>query len=84
MIHTRYFPSANLIKHIIFSSYTFSCFDKEKILCIDFQVDGTDDKAEYEDTMDAMTTMGMDDDEKSDLIMVVTGNTIYPILQSET
>ena len=51
---------------------------------IDFQVDGTDDKAEYVDTMDAMTTMGMDDDEKSDLIMVVTGKTIYPISRSET
>ena len=47
-------------------------------------MDGTDDKAEYVDTMDAMTTMGMDDDEKSDLIMVVTGKTICPIPQSET
>ena len=53
-------------------------------MCINFQVDGTDDKAEYVDTMDAMTTMGMDDDEKSDLIMVVTGKKIYPISQSET
>ena len=55
-----------------------------KHICVNFQVDGTDDKAEYVDTMDAMTTMGMDDDEKSDLIMVVTGKTIYPISQSET
>ena len=47
-------------------------------------MDGTDDKAEYEDTMDAMTTMGMDDDEKSDLIMVVTGKTIYSISLCET
>ena len=53
-------------------------------MCINFQVDGTDDKAEYEDTMDAMTTMGMDDDEKSDLIMVVTGKTIYSISLCET
>ena len=52
-------------------------------MCINFQVDGTDDKAEYVDTMDAMTTMGMDDDEKSDLIMVVTGEkyTQYHVLK---
>ena len=36
-------------------------------------MDGTDDKAEYKDTMDAMATMGMDNDEQSDVIQVVTG-----------
>ena len=38
-------------------------------------MDGTDDKAEYKDTMDAMATMGMDNDEQSDVIQVVTGKT---------
>ena len=38
-------------------------------------MDGTDDKAEYKDTMDAMATMGMDNDEQSDVIQVVTGET---------
>ena len=39
-------------------------------------MDGTDDKAEYKDTMDAMATMGMDNDEQSDVIQVVTGKAI--------
>ena len=38
------------------------------------QVEGTDDAQEYRDTMDAMTTMGMDTDEQSDVIQVVSGN----------
>ena len=38
------------------------------------KVDGTDDAAEYRDTMDAMTTMGMDTDEQSDVIQIVSGN----------
>ena len=38
-------------------------------------MDGTDDRAEYKDTMDAMATMGMDNDEQSDVIQVVTGKT---------
>ena len=48
-------------------------------------MDGTDDKAEYKDTMDAMATMGMDNDEQSDVIQVVTGKTKKnPTLHSET
>ena len=46
-------------------------------------MDGTDDKAEYKDTMDAMATMGMDNDEQSDVIQVVTGKAIKHII-SET
>ena len=46
-------------------------------------MDGTDDKAEYKDTMDAMATMGMDNDEQSDVIQVVTGKAIKHIF-SET
>jgi len=38
-----------------------------------YTVDGTDDAQEYRDTMDAMTTMGMDTDEQSDVIQVVSG-----------
>ena len=48
-------------------------------------MDGTDDQAEYKDTMDAMATMGMDNDEQSDVIQVVTGKTTTkPTLHSET
>ena len=84
MIHTRYFSSVNLKAVLLNLILHDSMFWSRKILCINSQVDGTDDKAEYNDTMDAMTTMGMDDDEKSDLIQVVTGKIIYPIQQSET
>ena len=41
-------------------------------------MDGTDDQVEYKDTMDAMATMGMDNDEQSDVIQVVTGKTEKP------
>ena len=47
-------------------------------------MDGTDDKAEYKDTMDAMATMGMDNDEQSDVIQVVTGKTKIQIISETT
>ena len=65
----------------LFFNLNRSLFIKYCLSC--FQVDGTDDKAEYKDTMDAMATMGMDNDEQSDVIQVVTGKAIKHII-SET
>ena len=67
----------------IFSTLYVPCFIIKYCLSR-FQVDGTDDKAEYKDTMDAMATMGMDNDEQSDVIQVVTGKTKKLTLHSET
>ena len=76
MRHTRYVSNTvyNDVVKCIFN-FTLSLFYYGKHCLYHFQVDGTDDKAEYKDTMDAMATMGMDNDEQSDVIQVVTGKT---------
>ena len=38
-----------------------------------FQVDGTDDRKEYEDTMKAMDTMNMDAEQQSEVVQLVSG-----------
>ena len=37
------------------------------------KVDGTDDQKEFDDTLKAMETMNMNNDEQSDVLQVVSG-----------
>ena len=56
--------------------YQFS-FLLNIVSSINIQVDGVDDQQEFKECMEAMTTMGMDADDQSDVIQIVTGNVLY-------
>ena len=54
-----------------------------------FQVDDTDDSADYLSTIDAMTTMGMDDEEQSQVLQLTAailhlGNILFTEVANET
>ena len=53
----------------------YQCFlELNVVFWINIQVDGVDDKQEFKECMEAMTTMGMDGDEQSDVVQIVTGD----------